>query len=64
MISWGIRGDNTPEYAKYLGYVTCKELYPDMNFLSFEKYMKHEVLPGKAKGVYGDLMAQMAVASK
>ncbi|KAI1764488.1 isoflavone reductase family protein [Hypoxylon sp. FL1150] len=26
--SWGLRGDNTPEYAKYLGYLDFKELYP------------------------------------
>ena len=26
--SWGVRGDNTPDYARFLGYVTSKELYP------------------------------------
>ncbi|KAG5794333.1 hypothetical protein H9Q69_006629 [Fusarium xylarioides] len=26
----GIRGYNTPEYARYLGYVDATELYPDM----------------------------------
>lgn len=62
-ISWGIRGDNTAEYAKYLGYVTSKELYPDFKCTSFEDYLK-EVLDGKAKGVYADLMAQLAAAQK
>ena len=51
LISWGIRGDNTPEYAKYLGYLTSKELYPDLKFVTFENYLK-EVLAGQAKGVY------------
>lgn len=26
--SWGLRGHNTPEYAKYLGYLDVRELYP------------------------------------
>ena len=63
LISWGIRGDNTPEYAKYLGYITSKELYPDMGFVKFEDYLK-EVLDGKAKGVYEELKVQFAAASK
>lgn len=28
--SWGVRGDNSPEAAKYLGYLDCKDLYPDI----------------------------------
>lgn len=52
LISWGIRGDNTPEYAKYLGYVTSKDLYPDFEYKPFEIYLRDEVLAGKAKGVY------------
>ncbi|KAK4556530.1 hypothetical protein LTR86_006101 [Recurvomyces mirabilis] len=47
-ISWGIRGDNTPENAKYLGYLTSKELYPDLKFKGFEQYMT-EVIAGKAR---------------
>lgn len=27
--SYGIRGDNSPEAAKYLGYLDFKDLYPD-----------------------------------
>ncbi|KAL5355509.1 NAD(P)-binding protein [Aspergillus floccosus] len=49
--SWGIRGDNTPEYAQYLGYLDGKGLYPDFEFRKFEDYIK-EVLDGKAVGVY------------
>ncbi|KAK1656501.1 hypothetical protein BDP81DRAFT_364641 [Colletotrichum phormii] len=36
----GIRGENTPEYARYLGYLNARELYPDVKFTSFEKYVR------------------------
>lgn len=62
-ISWGIRGDNTPEYAKYLGYLTSKELYPDFQPISFEDYLK-EVLSGSAKIVYEDFQAYITQAMK
>ncbi|KAA8647012.1 aromatic alcohol reductase [Aspergillus tanneri] len=52
-LSWGIRGDNTPEYAKYLGYVTSKELYPDFKPTELREYLE-SVLKGTAKGVYQD----------
>ncbi|GFG11759.1 NAD(P)-binding protein, partial [Aspergillus udagawae] len=38
-----VHGTNTPEYAKYLGYLDGKELYPDFTFLTYEDYVK-EVL--------------------
>ena len=60
-ISWGIRGDNTPEYAKYLGYLTSKELYPEMEFVCFENFLQ-EVLDGRMKGVYEEMRAQIAAA--
>lgn len=53
MLSWGIYGDNTPEYAKYLGYLTSKELYPDFEPISLKSYLQ-EVLDGKAQPVYED----------
>lgn len=52
-LSWGIRGENTPEYAKYLGYLTSKDLYPDLSFTSFDDFLE-EVVAGKAKAVYSD----------
>ncbi|PYH80200.1 aromatic alcohol reductase [Aspergillus brunneoviolaceus CBS 621.78] len=52
-LSWGLRGDNTPEYAKYLGYVTSKELYPDFTPTDFREYLE-TVVRGAAKGVYTD----------
>jgi uncharacterized protein YbjT (DUF2867 family) len=39
-ISYGIRGDNTPEYAKYLGYLDAKKLYPDLETKKFEEFVK------------------------
>lgn len=52
-LSWGIRGDNRPEYAKYLGYLDAKELYPDFQPILFEEYLK-ELLDGTATGIYTD----------
>lgn len=49
--SWGIRGDNTPEHSKYLGYLLGKELYPDLEFTSYESYLKN-LLEGKATRAY------------
>ncbi|KAF7188061.1 Phenylcoumaran benzylic ether reductase TP7 [Pseudocercospora fuligena] len=63
LISWGIRGDNQPEYAKYLGYVTSKELYPQFEPRKFEDYTQ-EVLDGKAPQVYEELKAKFAEMMK
>ncbi|KAI9929393.1 hypothetical protein ASPWEDRAFT_111376 [Aspergillus wentii DTO 134E9] len=49
--SWGIRGDNTPEYADYLGYLSGKDLYPDFEYATLRDYVV-DALEGKAKGVY------------
>lgn len=49
--SWGIRGDNTATRAKELGYITSKELWPEMEFSSYKDYLK-EVVKGVAKPVY------------
>ncbi|KAM3513354.1 hypothetical protein MY11210_003038 [Beauveria gryllotalpidicola] len=51
LLSWAIRGDNTPEYAQYLGYLDGKELYPDFEYIKLEDYIK-AALNGKIKGVY------------
>ncbi|KAL6401179.1 isoflavone reductase family protein [Ilyonectria robusta] len=51
LLSWAIRGDNTPEYAGYLGYLDGKELYPDFEYVKFEDYVK-AALNGTVKGVY------------
>lgn len=53
MYSWGVRGDNTPEYAKYLGYLDVKDLYPNLKGISYETFLK-EILDGKMKKPYED----------
>ncbi|KAI7774296.1 uncharacterized protein LA080_008983 [Diaporthe eres] len=35
-----IRGDNTPDNAKYLGYLDGKELYPDFEYTTVEDWVK------------------------
>ncbi|KXJ88140.1 hypothetical protein Micbo1qcDRAFT_166786 [Microdochium bolleyi] len=45
-----VRGDNTPEHAKYLGYLDATELYPDVKIKTIEDYAR-EVLSGKSLGV-------------
>lgn len=34
------RGDNTPENAKYLGYLDGKELYPDFEYTTVEDWVQ------------------------
>ncbi|KAL4938710.1 hypothetical protein BDV06DRAFT_200266 [Aspergillus oleicola] len=52
--SWGVRGDNTVENARYLGYLIFDDLYPDFkcHIHSFEEYLR-EALDGKVARVYG-----------
>jgi hypothetical protein len=38
-VSKYVREDNTPENAKYLGYLDAKELYPDFKSISFKSYL-------------------------
>jgi hypothetical protein len=37
--SWGIRGDNTPEHAAYLGYLDAKALYPDFKATTIDEFV-------------------------
>ncbi|KAL4881354.1 hypothetical protein BJY04DRAFT_188713 [Aspergillus karnatakaensis] len=46
-----VRKDNRPEYAKYLGYLDTRDLYPDFKPISFQKFYL-EVLEGKAAAPY------------
>ncbi|KAJ0339230.1 hypothetical protein COL154_012514 [Colletotrichum chrysophilum] len=39
----GIRGDNTPEYARYLGYLDARDLYPDVEVTTLENYIRRLV---------------------
>jgi uncharacterized protein YbjT (DUF2867 family) len=53
VLSWGIRGDNTPQKAKELGYLTSKELWPEMKYVKFEDFLR-DVVEGRATLVYED----------
>jgi hypothetical protein len=49
-ISWCIRGDNTPQYADYLGYLDFWKLYPDYpKGRSLEAFFQY-VLSGASLG--------------
>ncbi|KAJ5982357.1 hypothetical protein N7451_012457 [Penicillium sp. IBT 35674x] len=52
-LSCGIRGDNNPEYAKYLGYYTTQDLYPNFKPTDLREYLK-SVIRGTATGIYQD----------
>jgi hypothetical protein len=47
------RGDNLPQRALYLGYLNGKELYPDLEYVSFSDYV-NELVAGTGKGVYSN----------
>jgi len=46
-----IRGDNTPEYAKYLGYLDAGELYPEFRPIGWREFLV-ELLEGKIRRPY------------
>jgi uncharacterized protein YbjT (DUF2867 family) len=48
-----IRGDNTPEYAKYLGYLDASELYPDFKPIGWREFLV-DLLAGKTERPYPD----------
>ncbi|GKU12651.1 isoflavone reductase family protein [Fusarium langsethiae] len=50
--SWGIRGDNTPEHATYLGYLSIKELYPDLQWNSIRNFIEEIVKGSRSANVY------------
>jgi hypothetical protein len=45
----GIRGDNTPEHARYLGYLDVKELYPDVIPTTLETFIRQAL--GEMKSI-------------
>ncbi|CAG8060181.1 unnamed protein product [Penicillium nalgiovense] len=44
--SYDFMGENTPEYARYLGYLVGKDLYPDLEGISFETFFKETLETG------------------
>ncbi|KAF4631391.1 hypothetical protein G7Y89_g6741 [Cudoniella acicularis] len=49
-----VRGDNSPDYAKYLGYFDASDLYTDFVPRSFEVFAK-ELLDGKAAKIFEEI---------
>ncbi|KAH8704636.1 hypothetical protein GQ44DRAFT_716493 [Phaeosphaeriaceae sp. PMI808] len=47
----GIRGDNTPEHAKYLGYLDARELYPEFKPTPLASYIEGR-LSGAIQNTY------------
>ncbi|ETS87766.1 hypothetical protein PFICI_01594 [Pestalotiopsis fici W106-1] len=43
----GVRGDNTPQKARYLNYLDGKEMYPDVRITPLKEYIE-DALAGKA----------------
>ncbi|KAI0127073.1 isoflavone reductase [Xylariales sp. AK1849] len=46
--SWGLRADNTPEAAEYLGYLDFKKLYPEVKGISMRELFE-SILDGSAR---------------
>jgi hypothetical protein len=46
-----VRGDNSPEYAKYLGYLDARDLYPNFIPRPFQAFAK-ELLDGNAAKIF------------
>ncbi|KAJ7644903.1 hypothetical protein FB45DRAFT_1053537, partial [Roridomyces roridus] len=53
-----VRGDNTPQYAAYLGYLDASQLYPDFHPISFKTYIG-ELLGGKVPVPYKERFANL-----
>ena len=54
--SMGLRGDNTPEYARFLGYLDATKLYPDIKVTSPVAYCE-KLLSGEATIIYQRLQS-------
>ena len=46
-----VRGDNTPEHARYLGYISANELFPEFRFKSYAEFVD-ELVAGKIERPY------------
>lgn len=51
--SLAIRGDNTPENARSLGYLDAQDLYPDMQPRRWKDYVK-DLVAGKLTSPYSE----------
>ncbi|GKU21424.1 isoflavone reductase family protein [Fusarium langsethiae] len=54
LYTWGICGYNAPEYAKYLGYLDAKELYPDVECTSIQEFTREVIEGSRNITIYQD----------
>ncbi|KAK0392852.1 hypothetical protein NLU13_2346 [Sarocladium strictum] len=59
-VSCGIRGDNEPGRARYLGYLDARELYPDLKTKSVDEFVKELVEGSRTATVYARKAAAAA----
>lgn len=52
-MSKAVRGDNTPDVGKYLGYLDARELYPDFQPIKYASFIE-ELLQGRGQKPYAD----------
>jgi len=55
-----VRGDNTHQYAKYLGYLNAGELYPDFKPVAWRDFLK-DLLDGKISRPYPEGLAGFSI---
>lgn len=48
-----VRGDNTSKYARYLGYVDARELYPHLKPITFKEFVA-DLVDGKIQRPYAN----------
>jgi hypothetical protein len=46
-----VRGDNTPDNARYLGYVDANDLYPDFQYVGYGEFVD-DLMAGKIERPY------------
>jgi len=46
-----VREDNTPDNAKYLGYVDANDLYPDFQYIRYDEFVD-DLVAGRIKRPY------------
>ncbi|KAJ3955339.1 hypothetical protein N0V92_008142 [Colletotrichum tropicale] len=56
--SMGVRGDNTPEYADFPGYIDGTKLYPDFKLINFKSFLE-EVPEGKSVSIYNTIKDEL-----
>ncbi|KAF7327222.1 Glycoside hydrolase [Mycena kentingensis (nom. inval.)] len=56
-----VREDNTPEYAKYLGYLDASELYPEFKPITFREFLDRSVQSQSRKNTPGNELQALSL---